>query len=309
MQGFKALILSAALLFGVGAAHAQSADFNGGLTVDGRERTYLLHLPDAPLDQKLPLVIALHGGGGQGKGMDALTHFNQVADRTPFIVVYPDGIDKNWADGREATKPDKNGVDDVAFLSALIDKLVKEQNVDPARVYITGISNGGFMAARLGCDLADKVAAIAVVAATLPERYEPDCKPSRPISVLQINGTDDPLVPYNGGAVGILGGRGQAVSAEDAVQFWAKADGCDDKPTVTRLRNTVLLDGTNTQMTQYTGCQDDSEVMFYKVNNGGHTWPGGLQYLGERVIGRTSRDFDATEVIWDFFSRHPMQAS
>lgn len=300
---------------GVGTAAAGDAGVAGArqagttaqmLTVDGRERTYALHLP--PGDKgALPLVIVLHGFGGQGQGMVALTGMNSVADREGFVVAYPDGVARSWNDGRFS--PDitaqRLGVDDVGFISALIDELVRTQAIDGRRVFVTGISNGGMMTERLGCELADKVAAIAPVAGPLSESLAPACAPARPLPTLLIAGTEDPLIPWAGGEVKGNGERGQVLSAADTVGRWVALDGCAPVPTVTPIPDRAPNDGTTTRRERYGGCRAGAEVALYAVVGGGHTWPGGLQYLPERTIGKTSRDFDASETIWGFFKQYP----
>jgi polyhydroxybutyrate depolymerase len=193
-------------------------------------------------------------------------------------------------------------VDDVGFLSALIDKLSRDYRIDPKRVYSTGISNGGFMSQRLACDLADKIAAIAVVAATMGRDLAGRCKPSRPVSVLLIQGTEDPLVPYEGGRVQVPGG-GAIISAPEAVKKWVGLDGCNGQPKRDSLPDSAN-DETRTRRESYGGCREGTAVVFLAVEGGGHTWPGGPQYLPVRRIGRASRDFNASELIWEFFAAH-----
>jgi polyhydroxybutyrate depolymerase len=274
-------------------------DFSGSLSSGGLTRTYQGHLPASYADaQRLPLVLALHGHGGDGQGMQRLTHLNSLADRHGFIVVYPDGYQKSWADGRGATEADQAGVDDVGFLSALIDTLAGRFKVDRSRVYVTGISNGGFMSERLACDLANKVAAVAAVAATMPTGLAARCAPQRPVPFLLMQGTSDPLVPAQGGDV--RGERGTVLSASATAQKWVSIDGCSAPP-VTGNEPDVANDGTRVSYETYSGCRDASAVALYLVEGGGHTWPGGLQYLPAALIGKTSRDIDAGEVIWSFF--------
>ena len=269
----------------------------GGLT-----RTYLGHLPPAYDGvSPLPLVLAFHGGGGRASGMNELTHLNDVADKHGFVVVYPDGYKLHWGDGRGVSPSEMDGVDDVAFVSALIDALARQYKLDLRRVYATGISNGGFFSERLACDLSNKIAAIASVAATLSQNLADSCAPGRPVSFLLIQGTADPLVPWQGGQV--VGERGQVVSAAAAIQKWVGLDGCAGAPTMSSLPDTAH-DGTQVQITQYTGCQQQTEVALYLVQNGGHTWPGGKQYLPESIVGKASRQCDAGEVIWAFFQGH-----
>ncbi len=268
-------------------AQAQQIEVNGVL------REYRLHVPRR-LSSPAPLLIVLHGGGGNARQIERFTGFSRLADREGFMVVYPQGINRQWNDGRSFE--DSGTADDVGFIAALIDHLVAAQSVDPARVYATGISNGGFMSYRLGCQLSDRIAGIAPVAATLSEDLAADCAPLRPLPVMMVNGTADPLVPYDGGVVSLPGGRsrGQIRSAEVTAAFWAAHNGCDSTPL-----QAPLPDGSTVEISQYDGC--DAPVVLYTIRNGGHTWPGAAQYLPVRLIGGTNRDMNATEAIWSFF--------
>lgn len=267
---------------------------SGGLT-----RTYRLHVPAGASNETLPLVIALNGRGGTGQQLSGLTKFDALADREGFIVVYPDGYEKSWADGRGGTPADKASVDDVAFISSLIDRLSSQFKIDPARVYAFGISNGGHMSQRLACELSGRIVAVGVVAATMGQKLAQACKPGRPVSMLLMHGTADPLSPYNGGDEGA---RGVVISAEAAVGKWAGLNACNPKPTVTALPD-LANDGTRVNRWVYGGCAGGSEVTLYQIENGGHTWPSGPEYLPERIIGKVSRDLDGSAVIWSFFSR------
>lgn len=265
------------------------------------QRAYVLYVPEHRT-ARMPLLLVFHGGGGRGQGMVRLTNFNDLADRYGLIVVYPDGLRHQWNDGR---LPFNNHADDVGFVSALIDRVAQQYPVDRKRVYAAGMSNGAMFSQRLGCELASRIAAIAPVSGNMPAWIAPDCRPARPISVIQINGTDDPLVPYNGGNV-ISPRMGKVLSAPDTVAFWAKVDGCKPHPATTPLALEAPPDGTSIDRSVYSGCRDGTGVAFYRVNGGGHTWPDGLQYLPRRIIGPASRQLDASETIVRFLLAHPM---
>jgi polyhydroxybutyrate depolymerase len=241
--------------------------------------------------------------------MNPLTDFNTLADKEGFIVVYPEAYEHNWNDGRgdPGIKSQAENIDDVAFISAMIDQITRDLNINKKMVYATGISNGAIMTDRLGSELSDKIAAIAPVAGNIPQKTALIWSPSRAVSALIINGTDDPLVPFDGGDVSFLSlKRGKVISVADTVKFWVTKNGCPAAPKTEQLPHINATDTTSTVVETYSGCRDGSEVVLYKVNEGGHTWPGGLQYMSEKVIGKTSRDFNATEVIWQFFKLHPM---
>jgi polyhydroxybutyrate depolymerase len=267
------------------------------LTVDGIERTFYVHGPlGAP--RPLPLVLVFHGGGGTAAGTARLTGMNRVADEHRFLAVYPEGVGKHWNDTRGLSK-----TDDVRFVDALVEALGRSHEADPGRVFAAGMSNGGFFATRLGCDLPDRIAAIAMVAATMPETLASQCKPGRPVPALFFFGDQDPLVKIGGGMVGLTHGR--ALSLDDAVSFWCRRDGIVGRPPRESLPLGAKEDGTSVERERAVGGREGSEVTLYLIRGGGHTWPGGQPYL-PRLVGTTSRQIDASEVIWDFFASHPM---
>ncbi|WP_019739929.1 alpha/beta hydrolase family esterase, partial [Mycobacterium avium] len=198
------LAVLAVCVVGCGVRHVSAAsarDISGTFRSGGMDRTYMLHVPAG---DPVGLVLSLHGGGGTGIAQRGLTGFDAVADAHNLLVVYPDGYEKSWADGRGASPADRHHVDDVAFLVGLVTKLQNDYRVAPGHVFVTGMSNGGFMSNRLACDRADVFAAVAPVAGTLGVGVA--CNPSRPVSVWAAHGTADPLVPFKGGAVGGRGG-------------------------------------------------------------------------------------------------------
>lgn len=272
----------------------------------GRQRSYRLHLPPA-VDQgrPLPVLFALHGGGGTSHIMSR-QGFSQLADHEGFIVIYPQGL-KNWNDGRGDPEMPSHAenVDDVGFLKAVLEEVAAHHPVDRRRVYATGISNGAIMSHRLGAEAADTFAAIAPVVGGLAEPLEAGFAPSHPVSVLIIQGEADPAVPYHGGAIRLGRGRerGKIVSTERAVQLWVEHNGC--KPAgQTVLADLDPDDGCRTTVTRYEGGREGSRVQLYSCQGMGHTWPGGKQYLPAEWIGPVTRDFDANQVIWDFLKQH-----
>jgi polyhydroxybutyrate depolymerase len=287
---------------------------HGEFLHDNLERKFHVYTP-AFYDKniQLPLVIVLHGRGGNGESMILVTKkgFNKLADKDGFIVVYPDGIELNWNDGRadeqSKDRAHKENIDDVGFISALIDTMINDYNVDPKRVYVTGISNGAIMSYRLACELADKITAIAPVDGSIPYMLSHDCIPSRPVSVLAINNINDPLVPYDGGYIYGHFHRlnlGKVLSVDESIRFWIHRNSCSPMPVVTEEPDRDPNDGTRVEKRLYVNYLDGTEVILYTINGGGHTWPGGFQYLPVWLIGRTSRDIDANEVIWNFFRKH-----
>jgi len=275
------------------------------IVVGARTRRYLIHAPDLSKNRPLPLVLIFHGGGSDPEGTVRYTKFDSLADREGFVAVYPEGTIKQWNDGRLMAPMS----DDVGFVRALIEDLKKKYKIDAKRIYATGISNGAMMSQRLAREMSDTFAAVASVAGTLPDDLSSRCKPTRPISVLLMHGTDDPIVPYNGGPI-TLGSRaigGKVWSANDTLDFWSKHDRCSEKAKTTLLADTDPNDGTRISSQSYSVCFAETTVKLLTVNGGGHTWPRAIQYLPERFIGKTSRDIDATQAIRDFFHTHPMK--
>jgi polyhydroxybutyrate depolymerase len=259
------------------------------------------------MQKRVPLLFHLHGGGGTAKGTPGLTfgRFNKLADRDGFIVVYPQAIEKNWNDGRKLVKAKawQEDIDDVGFITTIIELLSKDFKIDHDRIFSTGMSNGGFMTARLLCDRADIFRGGAIVTATLSEDYIPKCMPAESVSVMIMNGTDDPLVPYDGGQIRVFKrDRGKIVSTDEFVEFWSTKNACKKKGKTIQIPDKTD-DDTRISMTEYSSCQQDNVVQLYTIHGGGHTWPGGKQYLGEKWIGKTSQDINACDVIWDFFKQ------
>jgi polyhydroxybutyrate depolymerase len=253
----------------------------------------------------VPLVLVFHGGGGNGVGTERLTRFSELADREGLLVAYPEGVGRNWYDGREfatGSRAHRERIDDVGFVATLLDTLARAHAVDPRRIYATGISNGAVFSHYLAAHLSPRIAAIAPVVGGIADPPDAWLRPERPVSVLILQGTTDPLVPYRGGAIAF--GRGRIIDTEEAARRWARLDGTAPEP-----RSTVLpapgKDHCGGLRLTYSGGRDGSEVVLVRLDGGGHTWPGGTQYLPEGLIGRVCRDFSATSIIWEFFRAHP----
>ena len=178
------------------------------VVVGGRTRAWHVKVPTAAREGRpLPLVLALHGGGGTGLRLHQLTGLDATAETHGFFLVYPEGVEKNWNDGRADMRSTaaREEVPDVDFLRTILDEMRSTYLVDETRVYATGMSNGAMMASRVACELADRVAAVALVAGTMPRSIQPQCAPRRPVSVMIVHGTEDPIVPYQGGEVKLRG--------------------------------------------------------------------------------------------------------
>ncbi len=282
-----------------------SNDIDGTIIVDEMEREYILHLPNNYGSENHPLVMVFHGGGGNAEQMKNHTKFNKLSDKENFIVVYPNAVDKNWSDGRIGEKLPMQR-DDVKFVSNLIDTLTLKYKIDSNRIFSTGISNGGFFSIYLAYKLSNKILAIAPVTANIAVNLAEEFKPEYPISILLINGTKDPLVKYEGGAVGFGEegfGRGESVSTDRTIQIWTKNNECGQSPLIEDIENKNWTDKCKATKYIYNNCKDNTEVILVKIEGGGHTWPGASQYLPKIIVGVVCKDFNATEMIWEFFKQ------
>ena len=281
--------------------------YRGAILHKGRMRNYLIHIPPSYNKESfIPLVIALHGGGGDGKRVEKITLMSQQSDKDGFVLVYPDAIEGHWNDGRGVNKyrSHREDIDDVGFISVLIDVLAEDYNIDMKRVYVTGSSNGGLMSNRLACELTDRITAIAPVIGSIAENIAARCLPTRPIPVLMINGTNDPMVPWEGKYVRF--GRkklGKILSIPDTVNFWVSHNGCSPMPEITWESDIDPEDGTRVRKIVYGKCKDGVEVVLYEIQGGGHTWPRSPRYLPKFIFGKTSQDIDANQTIWRFFKK------
>ena len=267
--------------------------------VDGLYRTYLLHLPsgyDGSTD--LPLVIAMHGGFGSGPQLEIQSQLSVKSDEAEFIVVYPEGVSsplniRTWNAGGCCGYAANNDINDVGFISALIDSLANEIAIETHRVYATGMSNGAFMSFRLACEISEKIAAIAPVAGTMNVNL---CAPSRAVPIIQFHSFLDSNVPY-------LGGIGDGVSNHynppiDSVQnAWAVMNNCNI------VNDTLHNDGNYTQI-RWSDCDCGYEQQFYITTDGGHSWHGGMQ---TPVGDPPSEVINANDLMWDFFQLYSLE--
>ena len=270
---------------------------NGTIVSSGHEREYLLYVPtNYDRTRPTPLVISMHGAMNWPAFQMNLSRWNKAADENGFIVVYPAGTGaglKTWfMEG--ARTPSR--MPDVRFISELIDTLEAAYNIDPTRIYVNGVSNGGGMAFVLSCTLSHRIAAVGAVAAaqSLPWSW---CTDQRPVPMIAFHGTADPIVPYNGGKVLIAPEPFPSVSTWAAK--WARRNRCGATP----VESVVAPDVTRVE---YTHCADDAAVVLYTIQGGGHTWPGGKP-MPEWIVGPTSNSIDATSQMWTFFREHPLR--
>ena len=291
------ILLLVGLVLLTASAVTLAASVSETLKSGGDLRNYWLVRPEGIEKTKpAPLLMVLHGSAGSGEDMMTVTQrgFERLADKEKFVVVYPDALERRWND-------QGGTVDDVGFLLAIVDKLVADGLVDKNRVYVAGISNGGMMAQRLACEQADRIAGIATVAGGLPTGLTGTCKPARALPVLVIHGTEDPIVPWAGGAVAGFEEFGKVLSARETAGFWAANNRCGDGGVIAAEPDRDPKDGTRVKLEVFASCPAGAAVKLAAIEGGGHTWPGGYQYLPERFIGRTSQDVDANMLIWNFF--------
>ena len=273
------------------------------LVVDGLERSCLIHLP-VGLDpaKPAPLVLAIHGAAMNAHMMRGFSGMNAQADAAKFIVAYPNGTGLGnafltWNSG--GLGPLRKEPDDVAFFRALLDDLTSLLNIDPRRIYAAGMSNGGMMCYRLAAEMPDRIAAIAAVGGTLALT---DPHPARPVPLIHFHGTDDRVVPYAGprkrnpAAMSFL-------SVPETIETWVKLTNCPRRPVIHEVPD-CFDDGTAVRITTYGPGPQNAEVVLVDINGGGHTWPG--QQPGLSLIGKSTSEISANQMIWTFFEKHPM---
>ena len=267
---------------------------NGRLVSSGVDREYWLHVPESYRgNEPAPVVITLHGGAGWPTQQRDLSGWNEIADRHGFIAVYPAGLDVGGMTGWRAFRPGPEIEEDVRFISDLIDHLEESYFIDPTRIYVNGLSNGGSMSWVLSCALADRIAAVGMVAAAhmLPWTW---CSETRPMPMIAFHGTQDTAAPYEGGRTWV---SPQTVpDIEERTAQWARRNRCQPEATDIRIAPDVIR-------RVYGGCADGAPVELYTIEGGGHTWPGG-EALPEWFLGATTKSIDASVLMWDLFQAH-----
>ncbi|WP_227609020.1 extracellular catalytic domain type 1 short-chain-length polyhydroxyalkanoate depolymerase [Hymenobacter translucens] len=291
----KNLLLLLLLSAGVVPLQAQTT-IQGSIRCGGLRRDYRLYVPAAyRAGTPVPLLFNLHGYGSSNVEQEIYGDFRAIADTANFLVVHPNGTIEPGSGSRYWNTfgpPGTPGPDDVAFLSALIDSLRLRYSIDPDRVYSTGMSNGGFMSFELACKLSGRIAAVASVTGSMTGSRIPVCTPQHPTPILQIHGTADNTVPYNGGTALAF------ASIPTVLNYWVQFNGCNPTPTITMLPNLSTTDGSTAERSVWTGGRNGSVVEHYRIIGGGHTWPG-----APFTIGVTNRDINASQVVWRFLRR------
>jgi polyhydroxybutyrate depolymerase len=281
------------------------------INVGGTARTFTAQLPAG---KPAPLVIVLHGNAQSGEDVATRTSWPQVARREKFAVIFPDGLNRAWADLRpadtRALRTPPEGTDDVAFIARLIEKFVGDGAADPKRVYVTGISNGGAMTMTMACKRADLFAAAASVIFNLTDESAGACQPSRPVPMLIMNGTADPLIPYEGGRGTSRFAIDGYWSTEKTLDFWRHVDGCEEQDAASTDLDDRDPDDQSTVTKISSKCPAGMDVLLYRINDGGHRMPGSFSdtrfaRLVNFIFGPQNHDIDGAETIWAFFKRFP----
>jgi polyhydroxybutyrate depolymerase len=286
---------------------------------EGRTRSWLTYRPSR-LKDPAALVLALPGSGQSAEDLRTATNFGfeALADRNEFLLVYVDAwqegslLGPEWNDCRKHTSQPAHleGVDDVGFVLRVLEATAHAVPVDPARVYAAGVSDGGQMAYRLATEHPDRFAAIAAVVAQQPTRENSSCtEPLAPISVLVMNGTEDPVIPYAGGEASFHGlfSAGEVQSAEETISYWKQVNGISGQGTRDELPDRDPEDGSTVVRERWRDAGSGHEVVLYSIMGGGHSIPGGYRGAPDFLLGVTNRDIDATEEIWAFFERHRLR--
>lgn len=272
-------------------------NINGSFVYAGQTRNYTIHIPtNYNSTSSTPLVLNLHGYGSNRSEQALVSEMNTVSDANNFIVVYPDGTFD--LTGNRYWNANYNTIqDDIGFLTALVDTMKANYNINANRVYSTGYSNGAIMSHTLACEATNTFAAIASVAGTMAIGQRNSCSPTRPVPVLHIHGTNDAVVPY--------GGNTLLVGVDTLIDYWVNFNGVAGTPSVTAIPDINVFDLCTADRFEYNGNGTQAPVHLIKITGGRHTWPGSTIQTG----GGTSQDFEASAVIWDFFDRNPRVTS
>lgn len=286
----------AIIIFCLVVQFAKAQTSTGTFAWDGVERDYILHLPTGYVEgEDIPLVFNFHGFGSNASEQVIYTNMISVANENKFAICYPNGINNAWNVGWGFGSLS----DDVGFVNGLLDYLISVYSINSQRVYATGMSNGGFFSYSLACELSDRFAAIASVTGSMAPGYVSQCNPMRYIPIMQIHGTADQTVQYEGTDF-------ISIPIEELKEYWTSRMQCSTPADTIFLEDVDMSDNCTAQRIEYTDCSENLEYVFYKIINGSHTWPGSaINFEGLN----TNRDFLASEVIWEFFDRFEIPTS
>lgn len=269
-------------------SNSSKAQANLNFNFDGQARTSVVYLPASyNAANKYPIVLVLHGLTQSGSSIRSYSQFDAVADSGKFIAIYPDGLNASWNATIGTASPN-----DAGYLNALIDSVIAKYSVNTNRIYSCGFSNGGYMSHRLACEYANRFTAIASVSGTMWDATFVACNPTKAVPVLQIHGTSDLVVSYNGS---VASGK----SVADVLNFWVAKNTCNTSPSAANLAD-IVAEGSTVSRITYNACANGTFTELLKIQNGGHTWPSAIGLSG---IGNTNQDINGAREIWKFFSQ------
>lgn len=286
---YRKLLYICSLFICIHAAYGQKYNFH----MNNEVTTYYLHLPKGySKTNKYPLIVNFHGMGSDANKHEKYCDLDKVADKEGFITVFPQSSHQGWNAGL-GFRSYVNGPDDIGYFNKLLDTLEATYSIDKNRIYVVGVSMGGAFAYRIACEMSNRIAAVASVAGLMTDSTLIYCDPSRNVPVLHIHGTKDHIMRYKG--------MKQAFGAEEVVKLWALKNQCENGPDTIQIPNRSKSDHTKTMLIKYKHCAGGTQVWFYKIKDGGHTWPGGAKAF--KLFGRKSKDFSGSQAIWDFFKQ------
>ena len=292
------------------------------LDVRGARRNYRVFVPSGQ-PTPMPAIIAFHGEGGSSKTVESYTRLDDLAASEGFVAIYPQGVGNNWdygpglpvvrSRGFGALMSDDDAAaidaanDDIAFVRSIVDELAGDDVVDRSRVFATGISSGAMFCHRLAAEASDLVAAIAPVSGGMAVPVAAEFAPDYPVSFVTIVGMDDPVMPAAGGPVAAIlpKDRGRVAPIDETIADYLRLDGIEGGPTVAEVPDASEDDGTKTTHSTYPPGRDGFLVEVYRVDGGGHNWPGRPLNYHVELVGLASQDFDGSVAIWDFLKRCP----
>lgn len=293
------------ILFISSSLHADTKLVYKFLMLGNQKRDWWEYVPVACANKECPLVFAFHAGDTSADRLDDDVKLTNVSEKNEFIVIFPNAVNKQWADGRSETE---GNTEDLNFIDKLIEEVRKLHKVDGNKIFAAGLSDGGLFAFKLACDRSEIIAAVAPVAANMASELVEKCKPTRPVPIINFVGTDDKFIPMNGGVVrGKLGfkKKGTVLSTNQTIAFWIKRNKCKEKPDVDKVRDQAKKDKTYAILEKYENCESGADIFRWIIGEGGHTWPSGAQK--NKLLGKVSNEVNASEEIWNFFARHPMK--
>jgi polyhydroxybutyrate depolymerase len=282
---------------------------NATVVLSGQDRTFRMFVP-SHLERSVPVVFVFHGTEEAGHGAASiinLTHFDRIAEDNHFIAIFPEAFDGNWNDGRENETAQSylQDIDDIAFVDRILETVEADYPIDPHRIYATGFSNGAIFCHYLAANRSAIFSAIAPVSGQLAFPFSKKFRPKEAVSVLEIHGTSDPVVPYGGGKVNDDGG--EVIAVEETVEYWSRADSCKSRYVQLPMPDSNQNDDCYAEKFLWTDGKHDAEVILCRVVGGGHTWPGSARPFYMFFLGNICLDFNASQMIWQFFKTHPKE--